>query len=145
MAGTAIEAAPSCGLTMAAASGSAGPGTRAVTLEIRYQGCADLGVCYPPQTRTLAVALPVADAGAVAGLPGASAGSGLRLPGLPGAGPGEPLPQTKQDPVVDLALDPPEDRFLIHFGKIAEFQRDRGAGRHDVDRGPARDHADRQG
>ena len=25
---------------------------------MKYQGCADAGVCYPPQTRTLAVALP---------------------------------------------------------------------------------------
>ena len=29
-----------------------------VTLKVKYQGCADLGVCYPPQTRTLTVALP---------------------------------------------------------------------------------------
>ncbi|MBA3486876.1 MAG: protein-disulfide reductase DsbD [Lysobacter sp.] len=28
------------------------------TLTINYQGCADAGVCYPPQTRRLAVALP---------------------------------------------------------------------------------------
>ncbi|WP_420062477.1 protein-disulfide reductase DsbD domain-containing protein, partial [Klebsiella pneumoniae] len=25
---------------------------------MKYQGCADAGVCYPPQTRTLKVALP---------------------------------------------------------------------------------------
>ncbi len=29
-----------------------------VTLKIKYQGCADAGLCYPPQTRTLTVALP---------------------------------------------------------------------------------------
>src|SRR5690606_15811501 len=29
-----------------------------VMLKVSYQGCADLGVCYPPQTRTLAVAMP---------------------------------------------------------------------------------------
>ncbi len=29
-----------------------------VTLKVKYQGCADLGICYPPQTRTLTVALP---------------------------------------------------------------------------------------
>ncbi|ENS1657792.1 MULTISPECIES: protein-disulfide reductase DsbD domain-containing protein, partial [Enterobacteriaceae] len=28
------------------------------TLTVKYQGCADAGVCYPPQTRTLKVALP---------------------------------------------------------------------------------------
>ncbi len=31
-----------------------------VTLNVKYQGCADLGVCYPPQTRMLTVALPSA-------------------------------------------------------------------------------------
>lgn len=25
------------------------------TLRVRYQGCADIGVCYPPQTRIIAV------------------------------------------------------------------------------------------
>jgi len=25
------------------------------TLRVRYQGCADIGVCYPPQTRIVAV------------------------------------------------------------------------------------------
>ncbi|MGY0620062.1 protein-disulfide reductase DsbD [Lysobacter sp. A378] len=37
------------------------PGTAAAastTLTVKYQGCADLGICYPPQTRTLTVALP---------------------------------------------------------------------------------------
>ncbi|RZA14506.1 MAG: cytochrome C biogenesis protein, partial [Lysobacteraceae bacterium] len=42
---------------------TAGAGT--ATLTVKYQGCADAGVCYPPQTRTLKVALPGAadDAG----------------------------------------------------------------------------------
>ncbi|MCY7355544.1 MAG: protein-disulfide reductase DsbD [Lysobacter sp.] len=38
--------------------GVAGAAANAVTLKIKYQGCADLGICYPPQTRTLTVALP---------------------------------------------------------------------------------------
>ncbi|RMH92894.1 cytochrome C biogenesis protein [Lysobacter pythonis] len=29
-----------------------------VALRIKYQGCADIGVCYPPQTRTVTVRLP---------------------------------------------------------------------------------------
>jgi thiol:disulfide interchange protein len=29
-----------------------------VALKIKYQGCADVGICYPPQTRTLTVKLP---------------------------------------------------------------------------------------
>ena len=39
-------------------TGAAATGVDAVRLKIKYQGCADLGVCYPPQTRTLTVALP---------------------------------------------------------------------------------------
>ncbi|HEY5803650.1 MAG TPA: protein-disulfide reductase DsbD [Lysobacter sp.] len=30
------------------------------TLKIRYQGCADAGICYPPQTRSISVTLPSA-------------------------------------------------------------------------------------
>ncbi len=29
-----------------------------LTLEVRYQGCADLGVCYPPERRVVEVSLP---------------------------------------------------------------------------------------
>lgn len=70
----------------------ADPAADAVTLQVKYQGCADVGVCYPPQTRTLSVPLPAAAGRAPPpGLPGAARG-GLRLPGLADAGPGEPLP-----------------------------------------------------
>lgn len=42
-------------------------GGDSVTLKIGYQGCADAGVCYPPQTRTLTVKLPArASVGAAA-------------------------------------------------------------------------------
>ena len=37
-----------------------GTGGGTVTLQVKYQGCADLGICYPPQTRKLTVALPSA-------------------------------------------------------------------------------------
>ncbi len=33
-------------------------GVQAAALRITAQGCADVGVCYPPQTKTLSVALP---------------------------------------------------------------------------------------
>ncbi len=39
------------------------PGTASadsVALRVKYQGCADIGVCYPPQTRTINVRLPAA-------------------------------------------------------------------------------------
>ncbi len=38
-----------------------GAGTT-LSLKIKYQGCADVGICYPPQTRTLSVTLPRAAA-----------------------------------------------------------------------------------
>lgn len=50
-----------------------------VTLQVKYQGCADAGICYPPQTRTLRVDLPPA---APAALPA------LRPAGAPLFGPG---------------------------------------------------------
>ncbi|WP_261370047.1 protein-disulfide reductase DsbD N-terminal domain-containing protein, partial [Lysobacter antibioticus] len=51
-----------------------------VKLTIKYQGCADAGICYPPQTRTVAVALPAAAAAAVDPAPAAAplAGFGVR-------------------------------------------------------------------
>jgi thiol:disulfide interchange protein DsbD len=78
---------------VAVQAGAAATGVDAVTLKVKYQGCADVGVCYPPQTRTLTVALPadaaVADAG-FAALGSRLAGAG-RVP-MPGAVGGEPLP-----------------------------------------------------
>ncbi|MDH0171020.1 protein-disulfide reductase DsbD [Stenotrophomonas sp. GD04145] len=67
-----------------------------LSLEVRYQGCADAGVCYPPQKRVVQVTLPGGGGGAAAGLPtarvtgvnafntplaGAGSAGGLRLPG----------------------------------------------------------------
>jgi len=40
-------------------TGAAADGVQALTLKVTYQGCADIGVCYPPHTQTLNVALPV--------------------------------------------------------------------------------------
>ncbi|WP_284448563.1 protein-disulfide reductase DsbD family protein [Pseudoxanthomonas mexicana] len=46
------------GELVATLPGRPAPGTDSVSLKIKYQGCADAGICYPPQTRTLKVALP---------------------------------------------------------------------------------------
>ncbi len=54
--------------------GTADANADSVTLKIKYQGCADAGICYPPQTRTLRVDLP-APANAGLPLPGAGATS----------------------------------------------------------------------
>ena len=61
-------------------TGSPAAGATSTTLTIKYQGCADAGVCYPPQTRTLKVALPN-DAGNAGGF-----GLGKKSGGLFGFG-----------------------------------------------------------
>jgi thioredoxin:protein disulfide reductase len=42
----------------------AGAGERPLAIDVTYQGCAEIGLCYPPVTRTLAVSLPAAVAAA---------------------------------------------------------------------------------
>ena len=66
-------------------SGVADAATTSLQVEVRYQGCADAGVCYPPQKRLLTVALPAAEAGA------ATAASSP----LPGSAPGAAGPAAK--------------------------------------------------
>ncbi|HDS0950647.1 TPA: protein-disulfide reductase DsbD [Stenotrophomonas maltophilia] len=76
-----------------------------ISLEVRYQGCADAGVCYPPQKRVVQVTLPGAGTAAAAPaaraagaspfnnpLAGTSSGGGLRLPGTASNSQALPLP-----------------------------------------------------
>lgn len=42
-------------------AGKAAADADSVTLKVKYQGCADAGICYPPQTRKLVVKLPAAE------------------------------------------------------------------------------------
>jgi thiol:disulfide interchange protein DsbD len=44
-----------------------------VKLAVKYQGCADIGVCYPPQNKVLEVALPVAAPAVESNIPQAKA------------------------------------------------------------------------
>jgi thiol:disulfide interchange protein DsbD len=96
--------------------GAADAGASRLVLKVKYQGCADAGVCYPPQTRTVAVALPAA-AGTTAAAPASGAtdvvpagsgglpgllpsprGGALQLPGAGGTAAGgvrAPLPDTQ--------------------------------------------------
>ncbi|MBP7369951.1 MAG: cytochrome C biogenesis protein, partial [Arenimonas sp.] len=39
-----------------------------ISLKVKYQGCADIGVCYPPQTKVLVVTMPTDSASAPSGL-----------------------------------------------------------------------------
>ncbi|HEU0306502.1 MAG TPA: protein-disulfide reductase DsbD domain-containing protein, partial [Lysobacter sp.] len=76
------------------------------TLKVRYQGCADAGICYPPQTRNVTVALAgaaPADEPVVAFGTIAARGAGVPLGGglLGNAGAG----------AVDAAPLPPEQAF----------------------------------
>lgn len=81
------------GKVTARITGAAADDLDSVTLEVRYQGCADAGVCYPPQKRRLQVSLP-RGSGVAAAL--SAPATPLRLPGAgPSALPGVqslPLP-----------------------------------------------------
>ena len=91
--------------------GTPDPAIGTVSVEVRFQGCADAGVCYPPQKRVIQVALPGAQGAtgkATSPLPGAAGGlppspltgalgasGGLRLPGAAAATEGLPLPSER--------------------------------------------------
>ena len=65
--------------TVAVPAGASGQ-ARSLTLQVTYQGCADAGLCYPPITKTLTVALP----GAGTAAPGAgSSAAGASSSALP--------------------------------------------------------------
>ncbi len=93
-----------------------------VTLKIKYQGCADIGVCYPPQVRMLTVALPAAKAAAPApSMSSDDAPSGLNplarlggpAAGLPGVDKGAPLPEEQAFGFEAIADD--GDTLLLRF------------------------------
>lgn len=80
--------------------GKPAAGTTTVQLEVRFQGCADAGVCYPPQKRVVEVTLPAGAASAAspfnAPLSGiGSGGGGLRLPVAAASAQALPLPSEK--------------------------------------------------
>lgn len=43
-------------------TGTAADGINSVSFLVKYQGCADLGVCYPPHKKTITLSLPIAAA-----------------------------------------------------------------------------------
>ena len=73
-------------------TGAPASGASTTTLTVKYQGCADAGVCYPPQTRTLKVALAQAGDGGGFGFGARKAGSLFGLGGNAGAMDAAPLP-----------------------------------------------------
>ncbi|MCI4568325.1 protein-disulfide reductase DsbD [Lysobacter sp. CFH 32150] len=95
------------GALTAVLTGASATGVDAITLKVKYQGCAEAGVCYPPQTRTLTVALP-ADANVASGDDGLSA-LGRSLAG----GSAAPLLGTAPTGGTDALPLPPEQAFGV--------------------------------
>ncbi|WP_411833120.1 protein-disulfide reductase DsbD family protein [Pseudoxanthomonas mexicana] len=91
--------------------GQAAAGATSATLRIKYQGCADVGICYPPQTRTLNVALPAAAGGFTPlgklSLPGSA--TAPRLPGMQAL----PLPEQQAFGFEAVAMD--GGQLLLRF------------------------------
>ncbi len=94
-----------------------------ISLEVRYQGCADAGVCYPPQKRVVQVTLP--GGGGQAAVPTARAtgvtpfnnplagtGGGLRLPG---AGNTQALPLPSEQAFGFDAIASDGNTLLLRF------------------------------
>ncbi len=85
-------------------AGKPAAATESLRLKVKYQGCADAGICYPPQTRSLAVTLP-------AGATGSGFYGGLapaRTGGLPRFG-----QQAAQTGAIDALPLPQEQAFAF--------------------------------
>jgi thiol:disulfide interchange protein DsbD len=87
-------------------AGQAAAGTTRISLKVKYQGCADAGICYPPQQRTLTVELPAEGA--------ATPASGNKLlRGLPGANPVLSIPGQGGVAGMEAAALPAERAFQV--------------------------------
>ncbi len=96
-------------------TGTAAPGVDSVTVKVKYQGCADIGICYPPHTQTLTVALPpdgAAPAPAAGGLLDGSASGKGGLFGTPAAG-AAALPEAQAFGFEAIVAAP--DQLLLRF------------------------------
>ncbi|WP_281349624.1 protein-disulfide reductase DsbD domain-containing protein, partial [Pseudoxanthomonas kalamensis] len=95
--------------------GQAAPGAERVSLTLKYQGCADAGICYPPQTRKLEVQLPPATTATESSgslLPG---GSGSGLPLLGAAAGTNALPLPAEQAFVFEAIPGDSNTVLMRF------------------------------
>ena len=98
--------------------GKASADAESITLKVKYQGCADAGICYPPQTRKLVVKLPAANNGS-GGLPPTK--TATNIGGLPlfgsaasnGHADALPLPQDKAFAFEAIAFD--GNQLLLRF------------------------------
>ncbi|RZA32205.1 MAG: cytochrome C biogenesis protein [Lysobacteraceae bacterium] len=97
-------------------AGTAAPGTGNVHLLVKYQGCADAGICYPPQTRKLVVTLPDSGGQSPAGPALRTNAVGLPMFGKatgPGAMDALPLPQERAFAFEAIAYD--GNQLLLRF------------------------------
>lgn len=85
-------------------TGTPAAGASGVTLTVKYQGCADAGVCYPPQTRTLSVPLP-AEPDAAVGFGRTAGGNPFAALGGAGVAQDGPLPPEQAFTSEAIALD----------------------------------------
>lgn len=117
-------------------TGTPAAGASGVTLTVKYQGCADAGVCYPPQTRTLSVPLPAEpDAAAGIGFGRSAGGNPFAALGGVGAAQDGPLPPEQAFTSEVIALDgntlllrlTPARGYYIYRDKLSA-QLDAGAG-----------------
>jgi thioredoxin:protein disulfide reductase len=108
------------GELVAVQPGTANGAGDSITLKVKYQGCADVGVCYPPQVRTLTVALPEEAADAQGdGLDAlGSSLAGQRADALIGAAPagaGDALPLPPEQAFVAEAIAANGNTLLLRF------------------------------
>ena len=96
-------------------TGAAASGVERVQLVVGYQGCADIGICYPPHWQTLTVALPAeatpASRPALLSLDRPAAGGLFSAPGDARAA--LPLPETEAYRVEAVADGP--ERIVVRF------------------------------
>ncbi len=114
--------------------GKAAEGAESVTLEVRFQGCADAGVCYPPQKRSVQVRLPGGSGNATddAASPSISAGNGLPVSNLlsgnsggglrlPGTGATQALPLPSERAFGFEAIVGDGNTLLLRFSPAAGY------------------------
>ncbi|MBK8285543.1 MAG: protein-disulfide reductase DsbD [Ahniella sp.] len=63
--------------------GQAADGATAIEVKLGYQGCADIGICYPPQRKVLRLDLPQPAGGTGLTLPNAGSNAGLLVDAAP--------------------------------------------------------------
>ncbi|MET0290030.1 MAG: protein-disulfide reductase DsbD [Pseudoxanthomonas sp.] len=101
-------------------AGQADANTPQISLKVKYQGCADAGICYPPQQRTLTVTLPQGEGATAASGPGLLRGLPGAIPVLSRPGPGgvtgmdaPALPAERAFQVDAIAVD--GNQLLLRF------------------------------